>query len=346
MFKKPLAIRRQLCCAVAALLFAATLSACTSAPGKRGSGNQEDGYTFAGVFCVCFAGPYIAWKKGFFKDEGVPVRDFVMTAGGSDTFAALAGGDADFGLSGLDAIMRGRESGVDVRSVATISPEFYSLAIRSNLSGEVDDMSDLEGKKVSVSKAGSASWAFLKLLLEEAGMGENDVEIVPLGGIDTTMAGLKSGKVDAAVVWEPGTAEGAAEGYADILLSALDPADHDEIYGTDKSISMTLGVTEAFLEDEPEVIEGAVAALDRADRWMQEHSAEEIATVLTPLAEGLDKKTLVSAVENTMKTMPDSAAVSKQAYRVSAGLLQDAGIVEEVPPVEEVFDCEVGECVR
>src|SRR5687768_17372739 len=64
---------------------------------KTASGDRP--IKMAGVFCVCFVGPYVAWKKGFFEQEGVPVDEFITTKGGSDTFTALQSGDVDFGLS-------------------------------------------------------------------------------------------------------------------------------------------------------------------------------------------------------------------------------------------------------
>lgn len=348
MSTKSAARKRRLSLMIAglAMAMAVTLSACTSLPGKRASGSEGDGYRFAGVFCVCFSNAYVAWKEGFFEEEGVKVDDFVMTAGGSDTFAALAGGDADFGLSGLDAIMRGIETGIDVRGVATVSPEFYSLAVDADEADGVQSVADLKGKRISVSKVGSASWAFLKLLLEKEGMTEKDVEIVPLGSINTTMTGLKSGKVDAAVIWEPGTAQGVADGSAKVVVSALDTADHQAIYGSKSSISMTLGVTQNFIDENPAVVEGAVRALDKANKWMHQHTPAEIADVIAPLAKGLDHDTLVAAVEATMATMPKTVAVSEKAYTASAERLKGAEIIENVPAVDTVFDCKVGECVK
>lgn len=328
------------------LVSAFILSACANVPGDSSDENSGDGVTVAGVFCVCFANAYVAWKQGFFEDEGVPIDKFITTAAGSDTFSALAGGDADFGLSGLDAIMRGRETGVDVRGVATMSPEFYALSVRDEVSGEVQSAADLEGRNVSVSSIGSGSWAFLKLLLEKEGMSEQDVKVVQLGGIDTTMAGLNRGTVDAAITWEPGTSQGEVEGFAQVLVNSLDPADHESIYGSDASISMTLGVTQQTIDEDPELVQGAVRALDKANAWMASHSAEEIADVIEPVASGLDRELLVAAVEDTMATMPANVAVSDAAYQTSAERLNDAEIVKSVPPVEDVFDCEIAQCVE
>ena len=332
------------------LVSAMILSACAGAserePGSTADTGSGKGVTVAGVFCVCFANAYVAWKQGFFEEEGVKIDEFVMTAAGSDTFAALAGGDADFGLSGLDAIMRGIETNIDVRAVATVSPEFYALSVRKESADEIQDVTDLEGRKVSVSKIGAGSWAFLKLLLEEEGMSEQDVEVVQLGGIDTTMAGLKRGTVDAAITWEPGSSQGLTEGFSEILVNSLDPADHNAIYGSDASISMTLAVKGQTIDENPDMVKGAVAALDKANAWMASHSAEEIADVLESVTSGLDRELLVASIENTMATMPETVAVSEQAYVDSAERLKGADIVKSVPPVEDVFDCDVAECAE
>lgn len=332
--------------ALFALVGALVLSACGNAPG--GSSDSDDsgkGVTIAGVFCVCFANAYVAWKKGFFEEEGVKVDDVVSTAGGSDTFAALTGGDADFGLSGLDAIMRGKATGVDVRGVATVSPEFYALSVREQVADEITSPADLKGRKVSVSKIGSGSYAFLKLLLKAEGLSEDDVTIVQLGGIDTTMAGLKRGTVDAAITWEPGTSQGEVQEFAKVISNSLDPDDHEALYGSEASIAMTLAVTQKTIDRDPEMVQSAVRALDKANGWMAEHSAEEIADVIEPMAEGLDRELLVAAVEDTMATMPENVDVSEAAYRTSAELLKEAGILKSVPPMKETFDCEIAECV-
>lgn len=333
---------------VGTLAAALVLSACASAPGSKAESGSDSGkgVTVAGVFCVCFANAYVAWKNGYFEDEGVKIDEFVMTKGGSDTFAAVAGGDAELGLSGLDAVMRGIETGIDIRSLATVSPEFYALSVGNQAAGEIQSPADLEGRKVSVSKIGSASWAFLKLLLEEEGLSEEDVEVVQLGGIDTTMAGLKRGTVDAAVTWEPGTSQGEAEDFAQIVVNALDPADHEAIYGSDASISMTLAATESFIGNSPETVSGAVRALDKANAWIASHSAEEIADVIGPMSEGLDRELLVASIEDTVATLPEKVDASEAAYQDSAERLKDAGIVKSIPPMDEVFDCEIAECVE
>jgi ABC-type nitrate/sulfonate/bicarbonate transport system substrate-binding protein len=312
--------------------------------GTQSSATGGKGITMAGVFCVCFMNTYVAWKRGFFEKEGVPVKKFVTTKAGADTFAALAGGNVDFGLSGLDAIIRGREKGVDVRSVATVSPEFYALTVRKQDAGDIQGPEDLKGRKVAVSKVGSASWAFLQLLMRKGGLSEGDVKVVQLGAIDTIMAGLKRGTVDAAITWEPGTSQAKSDGSAVPIVNSLSPQDHQEIYGTDKSINITLATTDKMIDKNSDKVQRVVRALNEADAWIASHSPEQVADAIAPVAPGIDRDLLVSAVKDTRATAPKSTEISKTAYESSAKVLKESEIIKSVPPLNEPFSCDFAKC--
>jgi ABC-type nitrate/sulfonate/bicarbonate transport system substrate-binding protein len=287
---------------------------------KAGSGPRP--IKLAGVFCVCFIGPYVAMKQGFFEQEGVPVKQYVATKGGADTFQALAGGDVDFALSGLDAIIRGQSKGLKVRSVATVYPEFYALTVRKGLEGKIKDIQDLEGRKVAISKIGSASWAFLQFVTRQAGLKEGDVKILQLGGIDTIVAGLKSGKVDAAVTWQPGTAQVQDDGIGKVLVDVLRPADHRRLLKSPTSLGITLAVRDELIEKNADLVKRAVRALDKADAWIKAHSASDVARVVAPLAPGVDRRVLTDAVEATIPMLPRSSAIRESAFHSSATVLR------------------------
>jgi NitT/TauT family transport system substrate-binding protein len=313
---------------------------------KEQAGQGPRPIKLAGVFCVCFIGPYVAMEQGFFKQEGVPVKQYIATKGGSDTFQALASGDVDFALSGLDAIIRGQSKGLKVRSVASVYPEFYALTVRKGMEGKIRSIQDLKGRKVAISKIGSASWAFLQFVTRGAGLKEGDVEMLQLGGIDTIVAGLKSSKVDAAVTWEPGTAQVADQGIGSVLVNVQRPADHKKLLGGPTSMGMTLAVRDELIQQNPDLIRRAVRALDKADAWIKAHSAEQVADAIAPLAPGIDRKVLVDSTRSSMQALPESSAIRESAYRQSATVLKNAGVIDTIPPREETFSCQFAKCVK
>jgi NitT/TauT family transport system substrate-binding protein len=344
---------RLLAALLIALAVASALAACGSSLRDEGgkqaakqAGNGPRPIKLAGVFCVCFIGPYVAMKQGFFAQEGVPVKQYVATKGGSDTFQALQSGDVDFALSGLDAIIRGQSKGLKVRSVASVYPEFYAVTVRKGLAGQIRDIGDLKGRKVAISKIGSASWAFLQTVMRRAGLKEGDVKILQLGGIDTIVAGLKSGKVDAAVTWQPGTAQVQDAGIANVLVDVLRPADHRRLLGSTSSLGMTLAVRDELIEKNPDLVKRAVRALDKADAWIASHSASDVARVIAPLAPGVDRRVLTDAVRASMPMLPRSAAIRESAFRSSATVLKDAGVIDAIPPTNQAFACQFATCVK
>jgi NitT/TauT family transport system substrate-binding protein len=345
--------RAVLAIAAAALALSFGVAACGTSLRDEGGKQAEEHagsgprpIKLASVFCVCFIGPYVAMREGFFEREGVPVKQYVATKGGADTFQALAGGDVDFAISGLDAIIRGQSKGLKVRSVAAVYPEFYALTVRKGLQGKVRSIADLKGRTVAISKVGSASWAFLQFVTRGAGLKEGDVKMLQLGGIDTIVAGLKAGKVDAAVTWQPGTAQVQDTGIGKVLVDVLRPADHRRLLGSPSSLGMTLAVRDELIEKNPEVVQRAVKALNDADAWIRRHSAREVADSIAPLAPGVDRKVLTDAVRASMPMLPRTTAIRESAFRSSAQVLKDAGVIEKVPPTNETFSCQFATCVK
>jgi NitT/TauT family transport system substrate-binding protein len=345
--------RRAAVVAVAVAALALGLAACGTSlrdeGGKQASQQAGSGprpIKLASVFCVCFIGPYVAMRQGFFEREGVPVKQYVATKGGADTFQALAGGDVDFAISGLDAIIRGQSKGLKVRSVAAVYPEFYALTVRKDLAGKIRSIDDLKGRKVAISKIGSASWAFLQFVTRGAGLKEGDVKMLQLGGIDTIVAGLKAGKVDAAVTWQPGTAQVQDTGIGSVLVDVLRPADHQRLLRSPSSLGMTLAVRDELIEKNPEVVQRAVRALNKANAWIRRHSAQEVADAIAPLAPGVDRRVLTDAVKASIPMLPRTAAIRESAFRSSAEVLKDAGVIEDIPPTDEAFSCQFATCVK
>jgi ABC-type nitrate/sulfonate/bicarbonate transport system substrate-binding protein len=135
-----------------------------------------------------------------------------------------------------------------------------------------------------------------------------------------------------------------SQGIGTVLLNALKPEDHQQLLGSPTSISMTLAVRDQLLEENPELVRSAVRALDRASAWIKKSSPEQVADVLEPLAKGVDREVLVKAIAASIPAQPDSTAVSRKAYQSSTKELKSAGVIEEVPALEDAFSCKLAKC--
>ena len=88
------------------------------------------------------------------------------------------------------------------------------LALDDSLGGDgivahkdIRSIADLKGKMVGVDASGTVSQFYLNVLLKEAGLSQDDIEIVTLAAEDAGNAFLMR-EVDAAVTWEPWLTQG------------------------------------------------------------------------------------------------------------------------------------------
>jgi len=153
---------------------------------------------FAHSTWVGYGPLYIAQEKGYFKDEGVDVELIVI----EDTkvrIPALLAGKIDAMATTIDSPLAYLSDKQQYR---------YFFAIDDSNGGdgivakkEIKTIADLKGKKIGFSE-GSTSHFYLATLLREAGVALSDIEIVNMSAGDAGAA-FVSGRVDAAVTWEP-----------------------------------------------------------------------------------------------------------------------------------------------
>ncbi len=135
---------------------------------------------------------YWAQKEGMFKKRGLDLK--ILSP--SDTTVPLklvATGNVDLAISYSTETILASKEGVDVTIVGTVIPRPL-IAIMATASQGMTDIKDLRGKKVGYS--GIPTYlALLKATIENAGLAEDDVEIVNVGF--NLVPALLSGSVDA-----------------------------------------------------------------------------------------------------------------------------------------------------
>ncbi len=156
-------------------------------------------------------------EGGIFAKYGLDVEIFNL-AGDAKVQQALAADSIDIGLGsgpGLAFVPKGGAS-MGVAAFAG-APRNISVIVLNN--SPIKSVADLKGKLVSVSTVGSLSDWLTKRISLAQGWGPDGIRTVALGAIDTSVAALKSGQLDAVnLATETGfTLEAAGEGR--ILVS-------------------------------------------------------------------------------------------------------------------------------
>lgn len=145
-------------------------------------------------------GPYyVAKAKGFDQEEGVQL-DVIMNEDTVARHTSLAAGEVDLVGITLDSVVIARSRGVPMTVIGQSDYSFGGDGIIAK--NEIKTVADLKGKKIACAE-GLPSHFFLLLVLRKEGLGPQDITFVPADDGSQAAQLFTSGRVDAAVTWDP-----------------------------------------------------------------------------------------------------------------------------------------------
>lgn len=141
---------------------------------------------------------YVAEQKGFFKKHGADVK-LVWFANYTDSISALSSGQLDANSQTWSDTMGPLAKGLPLKAVLVNDNSAGNDAVMVN--PKIKSFQDLKGKTVALEEF-SVSHFVLATALARNGLKPGDVRIVNLSAGDAAAA-FMTGRVDAAVVWNP-----------------------------------------------------------------------------------------------------------------------------------------------
>jgi len=157
--------------------------------------------------------PWVALESGIFKKNRLEV-ELVYIAAGPVTAAALVSGDIHVMLANGDVVVRGRLQGSDMISFADATSTFvFSLMARP----EITKPEDLRGKRLGISRFGTATHAALLAALDHFRVPASEVTILQMGGVPQIMAGIDKGAIAAGVLSPPLNIKAKKMGMKELL---------------------------------------------------------------------------------------------------------------------------------
>ncbi|PWU01332.1 MAG: hypothetical protein C5B53_03065, partial [Candidatus Melainabacteria bacterium] len=174
------------------------LAGCGTAPaGQSTSGSKLSDVTIAQFGHVFVYMPlYVALDKGFFKDQGLDVK-LVSTGGDEKTFAAVASGNAQFGVSDPTFTAIARERGQGGKVVAAVVKGVPLSVVCFKDAKPISEPTGFAGDRIATYSAPSTSYTVMKQLLENNGHPVK-AKIVQ-GAFGTLQAMVKSDQADMAL---------------------------------------------------------------------------------------------------------------------------------------------------
>jgi len=161
---------------------------------------------------------FVAKEEGFFKQEGLDV-DLIEFANSADGLAALRAGKLDLGAFGTTAPLVHISKGADIRIIGGVMGEDAAIVVRPDHVASIKTIANLRGKKVATIRLATGD-AVLRGALEEAGINwKTDLQIFELKSPPAVLEAVKSGEVDAGVIWGPHDVTAEAQGLKVVIRS-------------------------------------------------------------------------------------------------------------------------------
>lgn len=252
--------------------------------------------------------------KHFLEDDlakdGVTV-EWTQSQGSNKALELLNSKSVDFGSTAGAAAFIGKSNGNPIKTIYVYSrPEWTALVARKD--SPITKVQDLKGKKIAVTR-GTDPYVFLLRSLDQVGLTEKDVELVPLQHSDGRNA-LERGDVDA---WSG----------LDPLMAQTELEKGSKLFHRDVSLNSygVLNVREEFARQYPAYVTRVLAAYEKARRWAIQNPAEFRA--LYARTAKINDAIAARVLERTDLSNPVLGDEHKKVIAASGDVLKKSGVI-------------------
>jgi len=311
--------------------------------GSGGSGNADAGTTPITVAqwgqerYLIYLPLYVAMEEGYFEQEGLDV-DLIFTGNDDQTFAAVLGGSAQFGIGDPAFAAIANQRGAKAQVIALVVGGVAIWGVTNNDSvGEIEKPGDLAGLRVGTFPSPSTNYTLMRALINDHSDELSGTSVVE-ADIGSQLALLESNSADIAMVLEPAASVAESEGYRVVYSSP-------KFHGPFAFTGVT--TTTAFVNQNKEQADGFVRGLQRAVR--ASHDDPSIAIrVGRSLFPDLPEQVVQDAVGRMLEenTFPDDVTVNAEAWGALMQVRQTVGDIRNPADVEDTVNNSFAEAAR
>jgi NitT/TauT family transport system substrate-binding protein len=239
---------------------------------------------------IFYAPEYVAIEKGFFKEEGLDI-ELTTTAGGDKTMTALLSGSIDVALVGSETsiYVYAQEANDPVINFAQLTQtDGTFLVSREKIDQFSWDM--LKDSTFLGQRKGGMPQMVGEFVLKQHGIDpQNDLNLIQNIDFANISSAFASGTGDFVQLFEPTASVFEQEGRGHIVAS----------FGTESGMVpyTTFMSKESYMEENKEVVEKFARAVYKAQLWVEENSAKDIAEAISPYFEDTDLALIETVVD-------------------------------------------------
>ena len=273
---------------------------------------------------IAFAPIEVGEEAKIWEKNGIDLH--VIDIPGTRIETVLTSGDAQVGL-GAGIALSARLKGVPTIAVASIAGPPYNLTIIVPTQSPIKKATDLKGKIVAVSTAGSLTDWLVREVSRQEGWGSDGIKIAPLGDETSRMAALRSGGVDANVAALMQAFERQDQGQARIITYFGDVVKDFQ--------SLVIKASDKVIADEPDLLKRFLKGWFESVAYMKAH--KDVGTKVIAATWKIDPVAVDKAYDIEMKMMSDDGVFKTADMEDIRHSLVDMKVLEKMPEMHDLY---------
>lgn len=266
---------------------------------------------------VFYAPFYVSIHNNYFEEQGLDI-DVILTSGADKVASAVLSGDANVGLSGLEATLYVYNNGASDYLV-----NFSSLTKRDGqfLVGDCSlkdefNVDMLKGKKVLAGRTGGMPAMVFNYALYKNGLSDKDVIVDNSVDFASLSGAFIGGQGDFVNLFEPTALNLEKEGKGCVLasLGLMSGEVPYTVFHTKKS----------YLDKNKDTLEKFNKAINKGLKFVKENTSSDIANVIKDEFPDTSMEDLIKVVDRykTADSWWDSSYISEDAYNNLLDLME------------------------
>ena len=301
----------------------------------KGKDNSDDNLTKITVaevaHSIFYTPMYVADSLGYFEEEGIDA-DIILTSGADAVAASVMSGDAEIGFCGSEQsiyIYNGGEKDYLVN--------FAGLTKRdgSFIIGRTDkefDIKDLKGSHIIAGREGGMPAMTLAYTLNENGIELDELEFDTSIAFASMSGAFIGGTGDYVALFEPTGLQLERQGYGYVVASL------GELGG---EVPYTTFMTKkSYLENNKDIIEGFVSAIQKGLDYTFKSSDKELAEIITDYFPDTSLNDLTETIKRYREadSWYSTTYITEEGFTRVQDIMDNSGKLEKQAPYEKLVN--------
>ena len=290
---------------------------------------------------VFYAPQYVAIAKGYMEEEGIEVD--ITTGQGADTvMTAVLSGQSDIGFAGPEAAIyvynEGKEDYCEV--FAQVTQKDGAFLVARNKTDKFN-WEDLKGKTIIPGRKGGVPYMTFEYVLKQNGLTPGkDVILDDSIQFDLMAGAFAGGNADYVTLFEPTATmtEQAKKGY---IVASIGKESGEIPY-------TAYFAKKSYIEKNSDLIQRFTNAIYKGQKYVEEHSMEEIAEIIKDFFPNTDTSLLAKVLQSykDIDAWKKQPTMKEESYNLLQTVMETAGELTQKAPFEKVVNNTYAEKVK